>query len=144
MAKISKFFRLTSQEKAALLEAAFSLCLTSIVVKVLPFRWLAPHLGKHMEESSDALVGDKQDVVRMIGHAIQMASSNLPWHPLCLPQAITGKFMLKRRAISSTLYMGAKKEEREKLSAHAWLRAGEMIVTGDREKDGFTVVARFV
>jgi hypothetical protein len=53
--------------------------------------------------------------------------------------------MLKRRRIAATLYLGVAKDENkaEKLAAHAWLRCGDVILTGAHGHRQFTVVAMF-
>jgi hypothetical protein len=71
-------------------------------------------------------------------------SRHLPGECKCLAQAVAAKMMLGRRGVPSTLYLGLAKDEQQKLRAHAWLRSGEVIVTGARERDKFHVVATFV
>jgi hypothetical protein len=53
--------------------------------------------------------------------------------------------MLKRRRIAATLYLGVAKKESdpEGLAAHAWLRCGDVILTGAAGHLHFTVVAAF-
>ena len=51
--------------------------------------------------------------------------------------------MLKRRGITSTLYLGLAKDDEAKLQAHAWLRCGNRIITGEKEMTGFTTIATF-
>ena len=51
------------------------------------------------------------------------------------------QIVLCRRGLSSTLYLGCGMEE-GKMVAHAWLRFGEMYVTGG-DGGGYTTVARF-
>jgi len=58
-------------------------------------------------------------------------------------QAMTGKVMLRRRGIPGTLYLGLAKDGDSALSAHAWLRCGERILSGGPTHDQFTVIAHF-
>jgi hypothetical protein len=51
--------------------------------------------------------------------------------------------MLRRRGAASTLYLGLAKDRETQLQAHAWLRCGERILTGQRGMAGFTVISTF-
>ncbi|MEO1800116.1 MAG: lasso peptide biosynthesis B2 protein, partial [Cyanobacteria bacterium J06629_2] len=66
-----------------------------------------------------------------------------PWQSKCLVQAIAAKRMLQSRKIVSTLYLGVTRNSHQSLEAHAWLRSGQMYLTGGREREEFTVVATF-
>jgi len=50
------------------------------------------------------------------------------------------KKVLKKLGVKSTLYLGVKKGEKEKMIAHAWLIAGEEKITGEQGYEKFTVV----
>lgn len=58
----------------------------------------------------------------------------------CYDQALAGKMMLKRRGVSSTLYFGLSKVDTE-LTAHAWLRTGDRVITGRSEMKNYTSIA---
>ena len=59
-------------------------------------------------------------------------SSHLPRECKCLAQAISGKRML-----------GVSKKEDGDLNAHAWLRAGDIIILGGGGLERFAVVSTF-
>ena len=71
-------------------------------------------------------------------------AGHTPWDSACLAQSIAGKFMLRRRGLSSCLYLGTKKDERRNLAAHAWLQAGNEIVIGGGDHETYTVLSAFV
>jgi len=54
-----KFFDLPWREKGLYLEVFFLTGIVRFVILVLPFRWLAPALGKHMQESPA-----KEDIIK--------------------------------------------------------------------------------
>lgn len=141
--KLKKFFQLALFEKWILLETCFYLTLSTITVRLIPFRIISSILGEHMAVSSDELSSSDERIALHIRQAIFRAKNNLPWKVVCLPMAMTAKMMLGQRSLESTLYMGVKKGELGELSAHAWLRVGELIVTGELEKEDFTIVASF-
>lgn len=60
-------------------------------------------------------------------------------------QAIAAQRMLRRRRIASTLYLGvaSNREKKDAIVAHAWLRAGDKIITGEIEARRHRALAWF-
>ncbi len=141
----AKWRRRTRVERLLLLEAFVLLGFARLMVLAIPFRWLAGSLGKRMGESGTQVGESDLQHARMIGQAIRSAANNAPWVSVCLPQAVAAQWMLKHRHIPATLYLGVAKDEAkpEKLAAHAWLRCGDLILTGAPGHLQFTVVATF-
>jgi hypothetical protein len=141
----AKWRRRTGVERVLLMEAFVLLCAARLTVLILPFRWLAVSLGRHMKEAGTELNPSDLCSARMVGQAIRSAARYTPWESVCLPQAVAGQWMLKRRKIEGTLYLGVTKDEAkpEKLVAHAWLRCGHIILTGAEGHRQFKVVATF-
>lgn len=132
-------------ERLLLLEAFALLGVARLLVLTIPFRWLAVSLGTHMRESAPEAEPAELQQARLIGQAVRSAANNTPWESVCLPQAIAGQWMLKRRHVSATLYLGVVKADAKpgQLAAHAWLRCGVAILTGGTGHRQFTVVATF-
>jgi len=141
----SKWRRRSHAERLWLLEAFLMLGVARLVVLTLPFKWVSVTLGKHMNESGMQISTSDLRQARMIGQAIRSAANYTPWESVCLPQAMAAQWMLKRRHIAGTLYLGVAKDETkpEKLAAHAWLRSGDVLLTGGAGHRQFTVVATF-
>lgn len=140
---LRKLFSLTLAEVCLLLEAVFWLGICRLAIPLLPFRWIAPYLGTHMAETSRVLDPHGCEVPHAVSRAIIRAAWHLPWECKCLAQAMTGKAMLKRRGMPSTLYLGVAKDKGNQLCAHAWLRCGNIFLTGEQGKERFTVVSSF-
>lgn len=140
-----KWRRRSRAERVLLLKAFVLLGIARLAVLVLPFKWLAVSLGRHMNESSKQICASDLRQARMVGQAIRSAANYTPWKSVCLPQAVAAQWMLTRRHIAGTLYLGVAKDEAkpEKLSAHAWLRCGDIILTGAEGHRQFTVVSSF-
>ena len=130
------------KEQFLYLEATLGLAISKIVILFFPFRFIAKLLGKHMKESPFNDVGNIEEI-RLISKSIHTMSCHLPWECKCLVQAITAKKMLDRRQTENTLYLGLKKENKNHLEAHAWVRTGQQIVTGDHQLQYYTVVSTF-
>ncbi len=141
----AKWNRRSREERLLLLEAFALLGMARLMVLLTPFRFLARTLGKHMAETPAAVDSASSRSANLVGQAVRSAAGNTPWQSVCLPQAVTGQWMLKRRNIPATLYLGVKKspESPDKLAAHAWLRCGGKILTGAEGHRQFTVVSTF-
>ncbi|MGB1249838.1 MAG: lasso peptide biosynthesis B2 protein [Candidatus Promineifilaceae bacterium] len=127
--RTQRYFSAPLQTKYMLVEAAVLLGVSRAIVLLLPFRFFAPYLGQQSSETSHAPAAPQQQIASRVMAMIDMVSPRTPWNSNCLAQAITGKLMLRSRGVPSTLYMGLRNEAAE-LKAHAWLRAGDMFVTG--------------
>ena len=142
MGLVIKFFKKPLEGQILYLEAAIWLGMSRLAILILPFRWIAPFLGRHMANSGKNEYRDRQTVI-FVSRAILDMSCHLPWECKCLAQAISGKMMLRRRQIPSTLYLGVAKKEDGDLNAHAWLRAGDIIILGGGGLERFAVVSTF-
>lgn len=140
-----KWRRRTRAERLLLLEAFALLGVARLMVLAIPFKWLALSLGKSMHKAGPQADFADPNIARMIGRAVRSAANNTPWESVCLPQAVACQWMLKRRRIPATLYLGVAKnaEKPELLAAHAWLRCGDVILTGAPGCKRFRVVATF-
>jgi hypothetical protein len=139
---LNKFMNLPVMERRLFLEAWGWLAIARMMILILPFRQIAPWLGRTMAESSHDFCR-QHALAWKISWAVQTASRYTPWKSKCLAQAIAGKMMLRRRNLSSTLYLGLAKDEQGELTAHAWLRCGELILTGGQHHEDFTAIAFF-
>lgn len=133
--------RLTLSDITALAEALALCTVASGMLRVLPFSRVAPRLGRHMAESPPHHAGATSGEVRRVRLAVARAARLLPWKPVCLPQAVTAQWMLRRRSVPSTLYLGT--DPARGLDAHAWVRVGGVIVTGGDDPRHYTVVSTF-
>ncbi len=105
----------------------------------LPFRIVTRRLTVR---DANGLASD--ELLRRVRWAIGAVSRRAPWRCKCLEQGIAAKMMLRARRIPNTLYMGvARREGAAAVEAHAWLRAGTMIVTGGEGHEQFTVVSSY-
>ncbi len=92
------------------------------------------------EAPAEAAPGSLSEAAR-VKWAVETAARVLPWKPVCLPQAVAATVMLKRRHIPSTLYLGV--DPSRALDAHAWVRVGQVTVTGGPVDQRFAVVSTF-
>jgi hypothetical protein len=141
----AKWRRRTGLERWMLIEAFLLLGAARAALIILPFKWLAATLGRHMEEAGKEMKPSASSCARMVGQAVCAVANYTPWKSVCLPQAVAAKWMLQRRRIAGTLYLGVAKDgsKPQELAAHAWLRCGSLILTGRDGHRRFTVVSKF-
>lgn len=143
---ISRFFRYLKSpisEQLLILETFVSISIARLLIIIFPFQKLAKRLGQHKAESPQELVLIQQSKSLEIGKMIRKVSAYTPFRSLCFEQALACKMMLNRRKISSTIYFGLAKEKSTQLKAHAWLRSGQHILTGNKGKENFKIVSYF-
>jgi hypothetical protein len=114
-----------------------------LAIDSMKFKNLANHLGTPMLESPPNIPALHLKEARRVAWALRTASRYTPWKSNCFPQAIVAKFLLSRKGIQSTLYLGAAFKARTEMEAHAWLRCGPLYVTGGRGYRRFGTVGIF-
>jgi hypothetical protein len=143
MNRLHKFLNRRWADRLLLLEALGWLAWAKLLLLTLPFRWIAPRLGRQMAESPGSLTDAERPLVQRVGWAVQAVARHVPLGFVCLPQAMAAKWMLRRRSMPSTLYLGLRHEEKASMTAHAWLRAGDKIITGGAAVVEHRVIATF-
>ena len=140
---IEKFRQLSWTERWLLVEAALWLTVVRLILHLVPFRRLAPHLGDVNQESPMAVAPQVSQTAVQVGWAVRAVARRTPWESACLAQASSAKFMLRRRHVQSTLYLGLARDDSQALQAHAWLRCGSEILTGKRGHQRYSVISTF-
>ncbi len=138
-----KFTHLSRREQMLLIEALFHLTLAQVIILLLPFRWFSSRLGQASTESNKQLSPTQATSAAQVGAAVARMSPHTLWDNACLTQAVAAQWMLHRRNIPSTLYLGIEKESKQKWLAHAWVRCGQNILVGANGYTQYTVVSSF-
>ncbi|KAF1086080.1 hypothetical protein SPSYN_00818 [Sporotomaculum syntrophicum] len=138
-----KFVLLPLQEQWLYLQAFVLAGVVRLAIILLPFRWLAGFLGNQELESPAEEDHEKLNAARRVGRVVETVCRHTPWESKCLVQAIVGKILLRQSRISNTLYLGVGRDPEDKMVAHAWLRCGDMILTGNYNLDKYAVVGKF-
>ncbi len=143
---IRKFRDLSSNEKRLFIEAWLTLGFMRGAILTIPFKRLTRSLEQHQNDAElTPLSREKSHLAITTGKIISQAANNTPWQSSCLVQSFTAQRMLEKRNIPGVFYLGVRKDEtaEEKMSAHAWSRCGDMIITGDKGREDFTVISTF-
>ena len=138
-----KFRALTTLERLLLVEATCALAVARLALLCFPFRWIAGWFGHAGSESGTTISSLKEAEARHVGRAVETMANHVPWKSLCLVKAISAWWMLSRRGITGTVYFGVANDPCKSFSAHAWLRCGDRIVTGEKGYKQYRVLACF-
>ena len=128
--RMRRFLRRPWSDQWLFVQAFLLLGLARLAINIVPFPRLTKHLGVPRVESPAEVPLPHLQEARRVARAVKSASHYTPWKSNCFPQAIAAKYILRRRGITSTLYLGAAFKARSELEAHAWLRCGQFYVTG--------------
>jgi len=115
--------------------AAALLPLARLLLLVAPFEALHRR-ARRAGERRAAPAGDDRVPVA-VGRAVAAAGRRVPF-ATCLSQALTVQFLLARRGIESTLWLGARRTDAGRFSAHAWVQCGGRFVIGG-PTEGFSL-----
>ena len=122
------------------LEGFCCLVFAKAAVRLFPFPWL---MRKVAAPSESAIEEAHLEIVTSVGWAVATAARRLaPW-AVCLPQAIAGHWMLRRRGIASAVCFGVGRDASAKLRSHAWLRTADRVVLGEKAMPAFTPIAEY-
>jgi hypothetical protein len=142
---LTKFFALPLREQGNVAEATLNLTMAQLLLFV-PFRWLVPLCGQLHPGAASALRVLSEDEISSafaVRRAVRRATGRLPWDSSCLVRALAAQMMLRRRHLPSVLQLGVRTGAATKLSAHAWVKCGEVNVVGDESVAEFTPIAAF-
>jgi len=130
-----------NKEKWLTFEVWFWAAIYRWLILIVPAKKMKKYYGIMGEESLQVESKQNYDKAWKISFHINRVSEHTPWESKCLVRALTAQKLLKKQKISSTLYLGVKKEG-EKMVAHSWIRTGKFYLTGGDGKE-YAIVAKF-
>jgi hypothetical protein len=139
---IEKFFRLSWQDRLLLLEGTLWLAVAGLAIAALPFR-LVGRLAAAPIRRLEPLPQERRREAKRISWAIAVAAPRVPWRTVCFQKGLAAQFMLRRRGVPSVLYYGAAMDSRGELSAHVWIRDGDVDVIGGEMASRYALLAMF-
>lgn len=81
-------------------------------------------------DAHQALTERQRRLAARIAFAIPGMGARVPWRSDCFIQAMAAQRWLRRGQIGSALTIGVRKEPNAQFAAHAWLKVGDVVVTG--------------
>ena len=138
--RIIDFFRYNGEKwmtiSVYIYAAYYRMCILFV-----PMPKLEKRMGIRGEESPENETPENIKLAKLVRFHVNRVTGHTPWESKCLVQALTARRILKKKNINTTLYLGVMKENNE-MKAHAWLRCGELYVTGG-DGSSFGMVAKF-
>ncbi len=130
VARMSWSDRALATESFAMLAAARLLVKTSagkrLIARMGGSR-VAPEESEQAASASVSAAGSGR--AARVGAMVERAARFTWWRSMCLEKALAGKWMLRRRGINSTMYVGMARQGAE-FVAHAWLVGEGQTLTG--------------
>ena len=130
-----------------LVESLVVLAAARLLVKTTPNSSLVARIGGSRLDSTDSdsmaaasAGGEAPPEAERIGYMVERAAKKTFWRSLCLEKALAGRWMLARRGIASTIYVGMAKDGPDYV-AHAWLVGQGVTVTGAGKRNFATLAA---
>lgn len=110
-----------------------------------PFAKISPKIGEYRYETSEEPITDAKVMATCarVRHVVLGVCKRTPWESLCLVQALTAKKLLNQKGIKCTLYMGVRNGDNGEMLAHAWLRCGNKLITGENGYLAYTVTGTY-
>lgn len=137
---ILNFIKYNSTKKLTILAYIFSALYRFEIFFIKP-KYLQKHWGKEGIESPENEVPWKYHYAVNVSKVVNRICSKTAWESKCLVRALTAQRLLKKKGIESTLYLGCGYDE-GKMVAHAWLRVGNLYVTGGNG-EGYAIVDKY-
>lgn len=142
-------------DKFLIIKVFFLTGLIRLIILSIPFKRIKKYMGELNRESSKEVNKEQYDISNRISWAVNTVSRHTPWESKCLVKALTAQYLLSRKGIITTLYLGVGKDkniikdekfnknEESKIIAHSWIRYGNSYVTGGNG-EGYAIVAKFM
>ena len=127
-----RYRRLPAADRRLLREAAVSLALASVAIRLLPFRRLERLLTTSRAQlaSRDAVAPGR------ICRAVEAWGRRVPWRAMCFQQGLAVHWMLRRRGAASRLHYGAAHDGAAgRIAAHVWVSVDGCVVIGGEVAD---------
>jgi hypothetical protein len=123
-------------DRALAVESLAMLAAARVLVKTTPQRRLVSRIGGSRitqaqvpAAATSELSASSKSVGSRVGGSVERVARFTWWRSMCLEKALAGKWMLRRRGIASTMYVGMARRGSE-FVAHAWLVGEGQTLTG--------------
>ena len=140
---LRRFFIVSRFEYILLIQTFATVLYYAFLITLFSRRFILKRVGNVGVESPHEISANDTVLAKQVAQAIRRSERIIPWRITCFAKAIAAKKILKLRGLSSTLYLGVAKVGSDTITAHAWLRCGNVVVTGKGEMARFTPVTFF-
>lgn len=135
-----KYINLKKTEREILNRTFFWLVYATVLARLIPLRWFNHLLGEFRKEEFTELGSIQIEIIQLLKKNLRRWKRNFPWKIKCFEEAIAAKKVLEKYKIKTTLFLGVDKNDKKELTAHAWTKAGNTVITGEKGFERFVVV----
>ena len=97
--------------------------------------------AQHVFEPPEFAGEDPNSLIDRVSFAVPRMGSRVPWRADCLVQALAAQNWLGGHGVMTAVVIGVRTGAPSNLEAHAWLMAGDRVVTGG-EVDAYQVILK--
>lgn len=83
---------------------------------------------------------ERDETLSQVRWAMGSIHRRISWRPACLVRAIAAQRVLARHRVASSLVLSVTPASGAVVDAHAWLEAGDVVVTGRTEKSKYVPI----
>ncbi len=132
---VRKIRKLTWQKFGLLMRAVGAVLIVKVMLKVLPYRKVLAWVEKKLRTPAPgyAVAAYQDNAVWAVRAVARRTLGDKP----CLTQALALKWLLGSVGQKTELEIGVKKNKRQELEAHAWLKAEDKIIIGGRTSPAY-------
>jgi hypothetical protein len=139
-AGLASFARGPGARRRLAVEAGWELARARIET-LRPAARYASFLGRR--DAATAPLGPRDEALAAeIGAVVAAVAAAAPFRARCLQQALAVRRMLARRGVPVTVHIGMALDPAAR-EAHAWVTAGDRVVSGGTDLDRFVVIGSF-
>lgn len=139
MGAAARFVRLPWRDRFLLVETTLLLAFAALCIAILSFERVTKVAAggrRNLQAASPA-------AARRLAWAVAACARRVPWRALCFEQGLAAQLLLRRRGLKSELCYGIRPDRGDGLTAHVWVRSGEVDVVGCETAADYGLVARF-
>lgn len=139
--QIGQFISLDDKQRRYLLGAVYELLMARWCFSRHSIERILRELQMRQFSARGPVGKDENFDVNSVSWALAVGSRHVPWRSDCLIQAMAAHRWLRRHGLVSEFYLGVAKRNEVTLIAHAWLKVGDLTVTGG-SVSRYNIIAR--
>lgn len=130
LGELPKLLRANAPRPADIARATWELALAHRTLRRHSIKSLGLLRREADNPHAKAFTAAQRARIAEVSRAFEIAAPRVPWRSDCLVQCLAGRRWLARHGIATRIAIGIRRDEAGAMLAHAWLCAGDIVVTG--------------
>jgi len=126
------YTKLAQQQRNWLWRAGWVVLVIKVLLILLPYSFFRKHYDRLVSVRLSKQYDDQ--TLQEVAWAIRVVSSRWPWNAVCLPQALSFKYLLREDSML-LLQIGVNRNKGGEFQAHAWVEKDGKILIGDTAEE---------